>query len=151
MSSIEETLVKDGRLIYTIKGVSMLPMLHQNQDIVVISVPKSKLKKYDVALYKRGKTYVLHRVIKVNGNGYLTRGDNTYVLEDVPNDAVIGVLTDFTRKRKAYTVNDQVYKCYVWLWCAIYPARVLCLKVRRQLVRIAKKLGIMELKQKTSV
>ena len=89
MSSIEESLKRDGKLVYKTKGVSMLPMLHQNRDIVVISVPKGRLKKYDVALYRRKNAYVLHRVIEVQEQGYLIRGDNTYSLEKVPDNAVI--------------------------------------------------------------
>ncbi len=65
MSTFEEILEKDGKLVYKTKGVSMNPMLYQNRDLVVIEVPKGRLKKYDVALYKRGKSYVLHRVIGV--------------------------------------------------------------------------------------
>ena len=142
MSSIEEILKKDGRLIYTIKGVSMLPMLRQNRDIVVISVPEGRLRKYDVALYKRGKAYVLHRVIRVRENGYLIRGDNTYALEDVPDSAVIGVLTNFTRKGKAVSVDNPAYRRYARFWHAVYPARAFYVKVRRLLGRLARKLGI---------
>ena len=55
MSTFEEILEKDGKLVYKTKGVSMNPMLYQNRDLVVIEVPRGRLKKYDVALYKRGK------------------------------------------------------------------------------------------------
>ena len=96
MSTFEEILEKDGKLVYKTKGVSMNPMLYQNRDLVVIEVPKGRLKKYDVALYKRGNSYVLHRVIGVNEDGtYSIRGDNTYSIETVPESAVIGVLTAF--------------------------------------------------------
>ena len=101
MSTFEEILEKDGKLVYKTKGVSMNPMLYQNRDLVVIEVPKGRLRKYDVALYRRGKSYVLHRVIEVNDNGtYSIRGDNTYRIETVPEEAVIGVLTSFVRDGK---------------------------------------------------
>ena len=51
MSTFEEILKKDGRLVYKTMGVSMLPMLYQNRDIGVIVPPEGRLKKYDVALY----------------------------------------------------------------------------------------------------
>ena len=88
----EEFLEEKGWLVYKTKGVRMLPMLHENQDLVVIRTPEGRLKKYDVALYKRGETYVLHRVIGVTEGGYDIRGDNTYAIEKVPEEAVIGVL-----------------------------------------------------------
>lgn len=142
MSSIEEILARDGRLIYTIKGISMLPMLHQMRDVVAIFVPDGPLQKYDVALYKRGKQYVLHRVIRVKDNYYLIRGDNTYAMETVPKENVIGILKAFTRKGKSHTVQDIDYKCYVRFWCAIYPIRLFYKKCRWRLGRIARKLGI---------
>lgn len=124
MSTFEEILEKDGKLVYKTKGVSMNPMLYQNRDLVVIEVPKGRLKKYDVALYKRGKSYVLHRVIEVNDDGtYSIRGDNTYGIETVPEEAVIGVLTSFVRDGKQYSVTDPEYLRYVKFWCEAYPAR----------------------------
>ena len=98
MSTFEEVLEKDGRLVYKTRGVSMLPMLHQNRDIIVIVPLKRRLKKYDVVLYKRGSSYILHRIVGVRDEEYLIRGDNTYRLEHVPQETVIGVLTGFVRK-----------------------------------------------------
>ena len=69
MSTFEQILKKDGKLIYKTKGVSMNPMLYQNRDLVVIRPPEGRLKEHDVALYRRGKSYVLHRVIAVNDDG----------------------------------------------------------------------------------
>lgn len=66
MSTIEETLLRDGKLVYKTRGIRMRPLLHQERDLVVIEVPTGRLKKYDVALYKRGTDTVLHRVIQVN-------------------------------------------------------------------------------------
>ena len=138
----EEILARDGKLVYKVKGVSMEPMLRQNRDLVVVVPPEGRLKKYDVALYRRGKAYVLHRVIQVKDHGYFIRGDNTYVLEDVPDEAVLGVLTDFTRKGKTYSVSNKAYRRYVRFWHFVYPVRNLAAKVRRLLGRTARKLGI---------
>ena len=56
MSTFEQILKKDGKLIYKTKGVSMNPMLYQNRDLVVLRPPEGRLKEHDVALYRRGKT-----------------------------------------------------------------------------------------------
>ena len=137
--TFEEILARDGKLVYKIKGVSMLPMLHQNRDLVAIAKPEGRLKKYDVALYKRGSAYVLHRVIGVKEWGYHIRGDNTYALEKVPDHAVIGVLTGFTRKGKEVAVDNRAYQCYTHIWCAIYPVRRIGKKAVGLLKRIVKR------------
>ena len=142
MASFEELLKKDGKLVYRTRGVSMLPMLHENRDLVIIRVPVSRLKRYDVALYRREGAYVLHRVIGVEEGYYRILGDNTYAVELVPDSEVIGVLTSFVRKGKTYQVTDTKYRAYVRFWQGIYPIRkaaFLCLKAA---ARTAKRLGI---------
>ena len=124
MSTFEEILKKDGKLVYKTKGVSMNPMLYQNRDLVVIVPVQGRLKELDVALYRRGRSYVLHRVIAVNDDGtYLIRGDNTYSDEIVPDSAVLGVLTEFVRDGKQYKVTDEEYLRYVRARVKSYPMR----------------------------
>ena len=136
--TIEELLIRDGKLIYKTRGVSMEPMLRQNRDLVVLETPKARLKPYDVALYKRGTSLVLHRVLQVKEDHYLIRGDNTYVMEKVPDEAVLGVLTSFQRKGKQISVTDGRYQLYVRFWCAIYPLRWFLVMIVRRMKRIAK-------------
>ncbi len=140
--TFEHLLARDGYLVYKTRGVSMEPMLHENRDLVILQAPSSRLQKYDVALYRRGGVYVLHRVIRVKSDHYLIRGDNTYLLETVPDSAVIGVLTGFQRKGRSYQVTDGAYRIYVRIWCAIYPLRFFAVRCRRIAASAARKLGI---------
>ena len=142
-TTFEDLLARDGKLVYKTRGVSMEPMLRQNRDLVVIQIPSSRLRKNDVALYKRGTDYVLHRVIGVADDHYLIRGDNTYAVETVPDDAVIGVLTGFQRKGKKHDVTDRGYRLYVRFWHAVYPIRYGYIRFRRFAVSTARKLGIL--------
>ncbi len=147
-TTFEEILARDGVLVYKTRGVSMEPMLRQSRDLVTIRVLASRLKKYDVALYKRGDAYVLHRVIAVKKDHYLIRGDNTYALENVPGSAVIGVLTGFQRKGKRHEVTDRGYRLYGRFWNAIYPLRALFMRCRRLAVRAARKAGLLPVVKK---
>ncbi len=142
MSNFEETLEQDGRLIYKTRGFSMLPLLHQNQDIVVIEIPEGRLKKYDVAFYRRGKRYVLHRVIGVQEEEYLIRGDNTYRIEHVPDHDVIGVLTRFVRNGKEHSVKERGYWVYSRFWCGAYPVRVCYYRLRKMAGKLARRMGL---------
>ena len=142
MATFEELLQKDGRLVYKTKGVSMKPMLRQNRDLVIIEPAASKLGKYDVALYKRGEKYVLHRVIGVRDGYYRIRGDNTYSIEHVPNETVLGVLKRFNRNGKMHAVTDRGYRLYCRFWNLIYPLRFLWHHGVRLLKCAARKLGL---------
>lgn len=141
--TFESLLARDGYLVYKTRGVSMEPMLHENRDLVIIQAPVSRLQKYDVALYKRGDAYVLHRVIGVEKDHYLIRGDNTYRIERVPDSAVIGVLTSFRRKGKEITTKSRGYILYTRLWQALYPIRALCFCSKRKAVAVARRMGIL--------
>ena len=97
-------------------GVSMLPMLREGIDSVVLSKAKS-IKKYDVILYQRenGK-YVLHRVVGV-GETYTCIGDNQFVFETgIAHDRVIAVCAAFTRGKKEYSANALRWRVYAVLW-----------------------------------
>ena len=90
--TIEELIGSEGRYVGPTVGVSMLPMLKTGRDSVVIVKKEARLRPLDVALYKRGDKYVLHRVISVIDGGYIIRGDNCYSDEKIPESAVFGVL-----------------------------------------------------------
>ena len=74
--SIQEVLQETGVYVGPTAGTSMLPMLKNRRDTIVVSKKTERLKPLDVALYKRGEQYILHRVLEVTDTGYIIRGDN---------------------------------------------------------------------------
>ena len=115
---IEEQLSHNGQVTFTPRGNSMLPMLRNNKDTVTLKSPILPLKKYDIAFYKRDSgQYVLHRVVKVNTNGYAMRGDNQLINEEgIEDRQIIAVLKSFTRKGKKYNLKDKGYVLYTKIW-----------------------------------
>lgn len=135
----EELLAKKGAYIDTTAGNSMWPMLRHRHDTVTVTPLRGKVKKYDVALFRREEQIVLHRVIKIVPNGYLIRGDHCLESELVQEDQLLGVLSAFTRNGKPYTVNAPGYVVYsravVWL----HPVLSLAMRGKRLLVRALKR------------
>ena len=148
----EEILGRGQTLVYTNVGRSMMPLLRQRRDILIIEPkPPGRLKKYDVPLYKRGGKYILHRIVEVTDTGYVIIGDNnTFYEYDVTDDMILGVLTGFVRndpagierflfwkkdrrmKGKRYSVEDGAYRAYVHLWCDALPVRIGILRFRNR-------------------
>ena len=127
--TIEQVLFDKGVYIGPTVGISMLPMLKNRRDTIVVQAKTERLKPLDVALYKRGDAYVLHRVLEVKEKGYIIRGDNCYTDEQVPEECVIGVLTEFFRKNKHFYCTDEKYLKYVKRRLKYYKPRrffVLC-------------------------
>ena len=137
-TDIESILKSDGVFISTTSGVSMYPMLRDRRDTIIVTRPKERLKKFDVALYKRGESYVLHRVIKVLPDSYIIRGDNCLAKEYGITDAeVLGVLSGFYRgcKKKEVNLQGVTYKLYSRLIVALHPLVSIKLKLRARFKR----------------
>ena len=102
----------------------MQPLLHQGKTRVVIVPISGTLQPGDLPLYRRPSgQFVLHRIIKGDGQFYYTRGDNRTGLEPVPHEWVLGVVTEIHRNGKIIPVTAPAYRCYVTLWNAFYPLR----------------------------
>ena len=124
-STYEQELERRGKLVYPNVGTSMMPLLRQHRDLMILSRrPKGRLKKYDVVLYRRGDRYILHRILKVRKDDYVICGDHNWRREyGIRDEQIIGVLTAFVRDGVETSVTDRRYLCYVHLWCDFYPIR----------------------------
>ena len=131
-SGFEEVLERDGRLIYTNVGDSMLPLIREGRDLLVIERPQGRLRRYDVPLYRRDSgQYVLHRVLRVLPDGYVLCGDNRWRCERGIGDGhVVGVLRAVIRDGRELPVTDPRYRLYVHLWCDLFPLRAAILRAR---------------------
>lgn len=125
-STYEEQLEKHGSLVYTNVGDSMMPLLREHRDLLIIEKREpGRCKKFDVVLYRRpsGK-YILHRIIKVRADDYIIAGDNRWEREiGVKDDWIFGVLTGVVRDGKKLDVTSWKYRLYVFLWCDLFWIR----------------------------
>lgn len=138
--TIEDVLREKGVYIGPTVGVSMLPMLKERRDTIVVRKKTEKLKRLDVALYKRGDAYVLHRVLEQTETGYIIRGDNCYADEIVPEDAVIGVLTEFFQADKHVFCTDEEYIAYAENRLKTYKTRRFFVQIKSVLLAIPRKI-----------
>lgn len=142
---IKEKIESNGEVTFTPKGISMLPMLRDNQDTVTLGKAEFPLKKYDIAFYSRDNgQYVLHRVIKTKEDSYVMRGDNQLFNEyGIRQNQIIGVVKTFTRKGKLYNYDDKKYILYYKVWCnTVWIRRLLIIgrriagKIKRRILRV---------------
>lgn len=124
MPLFRERLAAGQSVKFSPRGVSMLPMLRQGIDSVVLSPLPERLKKYDLPLYRRDDgSYVLHRVVAA-GETYTCMGDNQFTPEPgLRQDQMIAVVTEFTRGEQLVSVNDPAYQVYCRFWYYSRPLR----------------------------
>ncbi len=141
-SLIREQVEKNGSVVFTPKGVSMLPMLRHGSDTVELVKPKFPVKKYQVVFFQRANgRYILHRVVGYDKDGYIMRGDNQYVDEHgIKDDQIIAVLESFKRKGKEHSVTDIGYRLYCHVWTDTVGLRLFLKKLKRRLGRYKRKI-----------
>ena len=136
--SYETVLKQEGKLVALNKGRSMMPLIREGRDIMVIERKGAeRCKKYDAVLYKSGGRYILHRVIKVRENDYVIVGDNCRIKEyGITDDDILGVLRAVVRGGKRELKMDApLSRFYAHLWCDFFPIRAALIYCREFVYR----------------
>ena len=134
----EEVLDKHGKLVYKNVGTSMMPLLRQNRDLMIIEKrPQGRLKKYDAVLYKSNSgKYILHRILKVIKDDYVICGDHCIYREfGIKDKQIIGVLAGIVRDDRTIQVTNKKYLFYVHLWCDFFISGLLFWRQNNLLIK----------------
>ena len=136
MPLIREQLAAGKKVRFSPRGTSMLPMLRQGRDQVVLSPLPERLKKYDLPLYQRKNgQFVLHRVVEA-GETYTCLGDNQFDLEPgLDHKQMIAVVTSFTRGNREIPVTAWHYRLYCRIWYHCRHIRRFCRRGKNWLRR----------------
>lgn len=138
---IEEVLASGGEFRMFPKGTSMLPLIVQTRDSVVLKRNfEEAAKKHDIAFYRRSNgQFVLHRVMKVCDDGtYIMCGDNqTYLEKGIKREQIIAYVHGLYRREKAVKMEGFAYRTYVLLWTRM-PLRKLAFLLRRVKNKLAR-------------
>lgn len=134
---IREVVGSGGEFVMKTHGTSMLPLLSDGNDSVVLA-SKAHFEVGDVVFYKRPNgQYVLHRIVGKRADGFVMRGDNQIINEyGITSEHIIAVMRAFIRNAKRTDVNDEDYKKYVSSLKFKYRKK----KIKAYITRIKKKL-----------
>lgn len=123
---IKKAIDEGHTATFRVRGFSMRLFLEDRRDKVVLA-PYKEVKVGDVVLAEIKKDiYVLHRVIKKEGEHLTLMGDgNIYGTEKCLCSNVIGVVTAFYRKgrEKADLVEGKKWRIYSFCWLKLRPIR----------------------------
>ena len=138
---IETVMESGGEFRMYPRGTSMLPLIVQNRDSVVLKRNfEDAAKKHDIAFYRRDNgQFVLHRVMKICDDGtYTMCGDNQYVLEKgIRKDQIIAYVSGIYRKDKELDMESFKYSAYVFVWTKM-PIRKIFFFPRRVKWKLAR-------------
>ena len=130
-------LISEGKTIsISAKGYSMNPFIvHMKDQITLGSWTDDQIKKGAVVLVKdvRG-CYIIHRIIKREGNVLTLMGDgNIGIIETAYVEDIIALMHAVIKKGRTYSVNSLSWRLYSWFWKLLTPMRRYPLAVWRRL------------------
>jgi hypothetical protein len=126
MEEIRKMISEGKSVTITLKGNSMNPFIVHSRDMMTLGPWKDKdICKGTVALVKdiRGN-YLIHRIIKREGNQITLLGDGNVIQTEVATlDNVIGIMHSLTRKGRTYTPKSLTWRLYSAVWMFLTPVR----------------------------
>lgn len=111
---MKEQIELGKTVVFSPKGTSMLPLIRQNVDKVVLKKAPNKLKKYDLPLYlRKNGQFVLHRVVGIEKSGYVMCGDNQFEREHgIKNEQILALACGVYRENEYLSFDDKKYVNY---------------------------------------
>lgn len=126
-SNFEKELSNNGKLVYSVKGQSMFPLIKAGKDVVVIDKTDASacLRRLDIVLYKNNNgNYVLHRILKIKNDSFVICGDNCWKREfDINRLQIIGKLVEILRGEKVVNPYSRRNMIQAHLWCDVFFLR----------------------------
>lgn len=124
--NIEEILDSGRAVKVKPQGYSMYPLIVPGRDAVIIQrEDPARLKRGDVVLYRRdGSILVIHRICRINEEGFYMVGDNQTEMEGpLRPDQIKGKMVALIRRGKETDVRSLRYRLPCSLWLFMRPVR----------------------------
>ena len=138
--SYADELKKSGKILFTIRGVSMRPLFRTAEDAIFVETcDPEKLKNLDIVLFfrvtqSRGEQYVLHRIVGRRKDGkFIIAGDNCTDYDIVDPKDILGVVKSAQRGNKPIKLTGFKYSLYKYLWCKPWRFRSLVVFMRNKI------------------
>lgn len=117
------------------KGVSMLPFIVGGRDIVELRRKDCYVVGDIVLAEVLPKHFILHRIVKVNGDDITLMGDgNIKGTEHCQIDGICGYATTIIKKETRIDCNSSWERRKAWMWRALLPVRPYLLAVYKRCI-----------------
>lgn len=130
-------LINEGHTVtLRLKGFSMRPFLENNRDKALLTKPVHIKVGLPVLAQISPGTYVLHRIVGINGDNITLLGDGNLTTESCHRKDIEALAIGFYRKgrNKLDSIYSAKWKIYSMLWTSLRPIRRYLLFIYRHLV-----------------
>ena len=123
-SAARDVLLEGKKVRIAVKGESMLPFFRSGSTIILRPVREEDIRKYNVVMADAGRSFVVHRIIRVGKKEVILFGDgNIKGVERVARDRIYGVV-DCSKL--------HIFFAKIWLW--LRPVRRFPLAIFRRVM-----------------
>ena len=125
LPEIIQLLEEKHSVTLQLRGFSMRPFLEDKRDKALLVKP-SRVKVGEPVLAEISpKQYVLHRIIKMEGNTVILRGDGNIGIEKCLREDIKASVVGFYRKgrKKLDRTDGTKWKLYSTIWTTLFPLR----------------------------
>ena len=119
-------LLNEGHTVtLRLRGFSMRPFLEDGRDKALLTKAVSPKVGDPVLAEIEPKHFVLHRIICIQGDNVVLRGDGNLGVEHCKLGDVKGAVIGFYRKgrSKLDRTDGKKWRTYSWIWTRLYPIR----------------------------
>lgn len=111
---IDEVISTGGEFRLFPRGTSMMPLLREGIDSVILVSPNN-VDENDIVLYKRDSgQFVLHRIVKIKKDEYIMCGDNQFILEyGIKRENILAKVSSFYRAEEHIDNDNEKYLKYL--------------------------------------
>lgn len=130
------SLLNEGHTVtLNLKGFSMRPFLENNRDKALLTKPEHPSVGDPVLAETELGHYVLHRIIKIEGDAVTLRGDGNLGEEHCKLENICGAVIGFYRKGRKHLdrTDGRKWLTYSWIWTRLYPIRRYLLAAYRRI------------------
>lgn len=129
-------LLDEGHTVtLMLKGYSMRPFLENNRDKALLA-KATRVQVGDAVLAEVShRHYVLHRIVRIDGDQVTLRGDGNLGVERCTVADVKAIVIGFYRKGRTTLerTDGRKWRIYSWWWTRLLPLRRILLGVYRRL------------------
>ena len=135
-AEVEQLLSEGQNVTILVKGNSMRPLLRNGRDRVVLRAHRDEdIRKGAVMLFRYSGSYVMHRVVKVEGDVVIFEGDGNYKLQEVVTrkDIVAVVVAVVLPSGKSIGCDSRRWRIASWWWLSKtrFERRIILAVMRR--------------------
>ena len=117
-AEVEALLLASEEVTIPIRGNSMLPMLRDGCDAVVLRrYDGGEVVVGDVMLFRYRAGHVLHRVVRVDREKITFAGDGNYQLyEQASREEIVARMVAYVRDGHRRGCDERTWRCFTRLW-----------------------------------